>query len=88
MSLIALLRLGLLPEIKDMFYDMFVRLPLYEDMAPWNILFQGGKLTYIDYDTKDYMFNKMVPTAYQVMSMLMNYQRTISDFGHCKESAS
>jgi hypothetical protein len=69
MSLIALLRLGLLPEIKDMFYDMFVRLPLYEDMAPWNILFQGGKLTYIDYDTKDYMFNKMVPTAYQVFQL-------------------
>ena len=36
-SLIALLRMGLLEEEKDMFYDMFVRLPLYEDMAPWNI---------------------------------------------------
>lgn len=69
------------------------------------VVFQGGKLTYIDYDTKDVTFNKMVPAAYQVcclclsfcvacsfadklccckvMSMLMNYQRTISDFGHC-----
>ncbi|XP_062506504.1 uncharacterized protein LOC134183072 [Corticium candelabrum] len=86
-SLIALLRMGLLEEEKDMFYDMFVRLPLYEDMAPWNILFQGGKLTYIDYDTKDFTFNKMVPAAYQVMSMLMNYQRTIQDFGHCNGNA-
>ena len=35
------------------------------------VVFQGGKLTYIDYDTKDYTFNKMVPTAYQVFSLIL-----------------
>ena len=36
-SLIALLRMGLLEEIKTQFYDKFLKLPYYEDMAPWNI---------------------------------------------------
>ena len=34
------------------------------------VVFQGGKLTYIDYDTKDFTFNKMVPAAYQVLFCL------------------
>ncbi|XP_013403378.1 uncharacterized protein LOC106168754 [Lingula anatina] len=84
-SLIALLRMGLLEPIKTMFYDLFLTLPFYEDMAPWNIVFRSGRLEYIDYDTKDFTFNKMVPAAYQVMAMLMNYERTINDFGHCKQ---
>ncbi len=51
-SLIALMRMGLLSSIKNKFYDEFLRLPLYEDMAPWNIVFRYGALDYIDYDTK------------------------------------
>ncbi len=36
-TLIALLRMGLLDEIKTQLYDQFVHMDLYEDMAPWNI---------------------------------------------------
>ncbi|XP_041360158.1 uncharacterized protein LOC121376378 isoform X2 [Gigantopelta aegis] len=86
-SLIALLRMGLLPVIKERFYGEFLSLPLYEDMAPWNIVFRGGRLEYIDYDTKDVTFNKMAPAAYQIMAMLMNFKRTVSDFGHCNDPA-
>ncbi|CAH1773495.1 unnamed protein product [Owenia fusiformis] len=82
-TLIALLRLGLIDEMKDEFYDKFLKLPFYEDMAPWNIVFKSGQLEYIDYDTKDFTFTKMVPAAYQIMSMLMNYERTVNDLGHC-----
>ena len=46
-TLIALLRMGLLPDIKDWFYGMFLKLPMYEDMAPWNIVFESGKLEYV-----------------------------------------
>ncbi|XP_064605152.1 uncharacterized protein LOC135470257 isoform X3 [Liolophura sinensis] len=86
-SLIALLRMGILHEIKSDFYDKFLQLPLYEDMAPWNIVFQAGRLDYIDYDSKDVTFDKMVPAAYQILAMLMNYERTVKDFGHCNEHA-
>nr|XP_054772394.1 uncharacterized protein LOC129280391 [Lytechinus pictus] len=83
-SLIALLRMGLLRDVKENFYNQFLKLPLYGDMAPWNILFSGGKLEYIDYDTKQMMFDKVAPAAYQIMAMLMNYRRTVQDFGHCQ----
>jgi len=86
-TLIAVLRLGLVAELKDHAYRDFVKLPLYEDMAPWNIVFQGGTLDYIDYDTKDKTFSKVVPLAYQVMSVLMNYKRTVEDFGKCGTKA-
>lgn len=82
-SLIALLRMGLLPAFRDRFYDLFLRLPLYEDMAPWNIVFRGGGLHYIDFDTKDVTFSAVAKTAYQVMALLMNYERTVKDFGRC-----
>ena len=51
-TLIALLRMGLISPIKIRFYEHFLKLPLYEDMAPWNIVFRYGSLDYIDYDTK------------------------------------
>ncbi|XP_005110315.2 uncharacterized protein LOC101864487 [Aplysia californica] len=87
-SLIALLRMGLLPADKAKFYNSFVELPLYEDMAPWNIVYRGGHLEYIDQDTKDKTFDKLVPLAYQVMLVLVNYRRTVEDFRHCGDSAS
>ena len=83
-TLIALLRMGLLPEIKDWFYGMFLELPMYEDMAPWNIVFESGKLEYIDYDTKDHPLTAVLPFAYQIIAALMNYERTVNDFGHCR----
>lgn len=47
-SLIALLRMGLGKGHKDRLYSSFARMPLYEDMAPWNIVAQGSGLEYID----------------------------------------
>eukprot|EP00912_Choanoflagellata_sp_UC4_P000555 UC4_evm2s344 len=82
-TLIGILRMGLLNEIRDRFYDMFLDLPLYEDMAPWNIVFRNGKMEYIDYDTKDKTFTSSVKLAYQVLAVLMNYERTV---GHPDKS--
>ena len=52
-------------------------LPLYEDMAPWNIVMQGPRMDYIDYDTRDRTFDAYVQRAYQTLSVLMNYKRTV-----------
>ena len=87
-TLIALLRMGLLDEIKKRFYEQFLSMPIYEDMAPWNIVFRGGLLEYIDYDTKDHTLTKILPFAYQIIAALMNYERTVNDFGHCNGHAS
>ena len=65
-TLIALLRVNVLHEIKDRFYDLLLGMGVYEDMAPWNIAFRSGKLVYIDYDTKDIDLTNVVPMAYQV----------------------
>jgi hypothetical protein len=35
--MIALLRMGISEETRRVFYDQFIHMPLYEDMAPWNI---------------------------------------------------
>ncbi|CAE1231180.1 unnamed protein product [Acanthosepion pharaonis] len=103
-TLIALLRMGLLAEIQKKLYHQFLKLPLYEDMAPWNIakmdglsflnnfislckVFSAGQLMYIDFDTKNKTFDTVVPMAYQIMSLLMNYERTIRDFGKCRSHA-
>jgi hypothetical protein len=59
MTMISILRLGLVAEQKHRAYQEFIKLPLYEDMAPWNIVFQGPTLDYIDYDTKDNTFDKV-----------------------------
>ena len=36
-TLISVLRLGISEEQREWLYDLFVHMPLYEDMAPWNI---------------------------------------------------
>lgn len=87
-TLISMLRIGLIPEQRDDFYKKFLRLPLYEDMAPWNIVFMGSDVEYIDYDTRDVNYNLDIPKAYQVMSVLMNYKRTVEDFKKCGSKAS
>ena len=73
--------------LKERAYRLFVQLPLYEDMAPWNIVFQGKTLDYIDYDTRDKTFDAYVKKAYQVLSVLMNYKRTVNDFDRCGPKA-
>ena len=40
-------------------------------------------MDYIDYDTREYTFDKVIPKAYQVMTVLMNYKRTVEDFKKC-----
>ena len=45
-TLIALLRIGLVTALRQRFYAQFVRLPLYEDMAPWNIVLQASQHAY------------------------------------------
>ena len=82
-TLIAIMRLGLLPLLRDRAYGRFLALPLYEDMAPWNIVFRGPDLDYIDFDTKDVTFDALVPKVYQILSVLMNYKRSVQDFGKC-----
>lgn len=82
-TLIALLRLGLLPPLRTRAYHQFVSLPLYLDMAPWNIVSRGGNLDYIDFDTKDRTFDGAVAGAYQAMEVLFNYKRTLEDLKRC-----
>lgn len=65
-TLITTLRLGLIPSQVERFYESFIHLPLYEDMAPWNIVLMGPSVDYIDYDTKDITFDLDLPKAYQV----------------------
>jgi len=66
-TLITGLRLGILGPLRARAYHQFVSLPLYEDMAPWNIVFLGGRLDYIDYDTRDKTYDALVPKAYEIM---------------------
>jgi hypothetical protein len=40
-TLITLLRLGLQELHRDAFFEKFLKLPMYEDMAPWNIVLMG-----------------------------------------------
>ncbi|GMH66089.1 hypothetical protein TL16_g04354 [Triparma laevis f. inornata] len=87
LTLIAVLRMGLVPELKAHAYKEFIGMPLYEDMAPWNIVMEGQGYNYIDYDTRDKTFDAYIPHAYQILSVLMNYKRTVKDFEHCGGNA-
>jgi hypothetical protein len=87
-TLITALRMGLKPVLRDRLFKEFLRLPLYEDMAPWNIVLFGKSVDYIDYDTKDVTFDEVLPKAYQIMTVLMNYKRTVEDFKRCGSKAS
>ena len=40
-TLISVLRMGLEASIRDLMFSSFLSLPLYEDMAPWNIVLNG-----------------------------------------------
>jgi len=86
-TLISILRLGIDSSIRDRLFKSFLFLPLYEDMAPWNIVLMGKEMAYIDYDTRDMTFDLDIPKAYQVISVLMNYKRTVEDFKRCGKKA-
>jgi len=86
-TLICAFRLGLVNAQTEKVYGDFVKLPLYEDMAPWNIALAAGSVEYIDYDTRGKVYDDHVKETYRVLSVLMNYKRTVSDFGKCGESA-
>ncbi len=45
--------MGLTEDRREEFYTEFLRLPLSEDMATWNIQFKAGALMYTDKDTED-----------------------------------
>ena len=87
-TLITALRLGIVSSQIERLYERFLKLPLYEDMAPWNIVLMGSSVDYIDYDTRDMVFDWDIPKAYQIMTVLMNYKRTVEDFTHCGSKAS
>lgn len=40
-TLISALRLGLEPTLRDRLFKSFLKMPLYEDMAPWNVVLMG-----------------------------------------------
>lgn len=40
-------------------------------------------MAYIDYDTRDITFDSVIPKSYQIISVLMNYKRTVEDFKKC-----
>eukprot|EP00629_Pelagomonadales_sp_RCC1024_P016931 CAMPEP_0119264760 /NCGR_PEP_ID=MMETSP1329-20130426/3764_1 /TAXON_ID=114041 /ORGANISM="Genus nov. species nov., Strain RCC1024" /LENGTH=1310 /DNA_ID=CAMNT_0007264551 /DNA_START=450 /DNA_END=4382 /DNA_ORIENTATION=+ len=86
-TLICAFRIGLVKAQAEVIYSDFVKLPLYEDMAPWNIALAAGSVEYIDYDTRGKVYDVHVEKVYRVLSVLMNYKRTITDFGKCGESA-
>ena len=67
-TLITVLRLGLVESQREIAYHNFVALPLYEDMAPWNIVFQGSRMAYIDYDTKDVTYDEQVSLITSIFS--------------------
>ncbi|ESP05186.1 hypothetical protein LOTGIDRAFT_151993 [Lottia gigantea] len=86
-TVIALLRMGLIEQQIELCYKKFLHLPLYEDMATWNIVFRHGNLEYIDFDTKNTFYDKIVPSAAQIIAVLINYKRTLLDLDKCGEKA-
>ena len=70
-TLIFALRLHLHLSQRELLYKKFLQLPLYEDMASWNILITGNSLSYIDYDTQT-QWRSTVLYIYKIY-VLFNY---------------
>jgi hypothetical protein len=68
-------------------YEQFIRLPLYLDMAPWNLQFRAGQLHYLDKDTMDVTYERLQPYAYQLILSMINFKRAMEDFGRCGSDA-
>lgn len=86
-TLITALRMVLHIQQRKSAYSLFLKLPLYEDMAPWNVLVTGSQLIYIDYDTKTETFDQEVIKVYRILEVLMNFKRTVEDFNMCGDRA-
>ena len=84
-SLITLLRIGMSETTKERLYGQFLQIPMYQDMATWNIQWASGRLAYVDVDTMDTHLEESLAHAYQVILALMNYERTVADFGKCEK---
>ena len=56
---------------REMAYHNFVALPSTR-MAPWNIVFQGSRMAYIDYDTKDVTYDNIVSAENDSKSSITN----------------
>ena len=82
-SLIATLRLHPSDKLVTRLYSQFLTLPIYEDMAPWNIQFKAGQLYYVDKDSSESSFDWLLPHASQFFLALINYRETIKAFGMC-----
>jgi hypothetical protein len=109
-TLISLLRLGLDSRQREHLFGSFLRLPLYEDMAPWNIVLMGevGRVSdpltscndcrrcntltmtletlHLIWISRNHI--RSIPSVplvltLQVISVLMNYKRTVEDFKRC-----
>ena len=87
-SLVAALRLGVSQETKSRLYDQFIKIPIFEDMAPWNIQFRAGQLEYVDKDSSEESFDWILPYGYQFIIALMNWRESISNFEKCSSPAS
>lgn len=83
-SLITLLRIGVSDYAREKLYGQFLQIPVYEDMATWNIQWNNGRLGYVDVDTMQSHLEIVLPHAYQMILALMNYERTVADFGKCE----
>ena len=35
-------------KVKEKLYKQFLKIPVYQDMATWNIQFRGSQLSYVD----------------------------------------
>jgi hypothetical protein len=86
-SLITLMRIGSSRFMRDRLYEQFIRLPLYLDMAPWNLQFRAGQLHYLDKDTMDVTYERLQPYAYQLILSMINFKRAMEDFGRCGSDA-
>ena len=62
-SLITLLRIGLSGNTKTKLYGQFLQIPVYEDMATWNIQWANGRLAYVDVDTMQSHLELSLPHA-------------------------
>ena len=45
---------------------------------PWNIALAAGSVEYIDYDTRTKIYDAHVKHAYRILSVLMNYKKTVN----------
>ena len=86
-SLFLMLQLGAVDELRSKWFAALLKLPLYEDLAPWNIGLQHGQLIYLDSDTQDKTYEEAVAVVNQALVVLKNFERTVKELGFCGRTA-